>query len=96
MKPTPTKTSPPVFLLWCILSGYASFVTSYVFNQAKLAIIPICFAKFTAVKKDIGHMKESFVFLADGFEDIEALTVIDLLRRAGMPVKTVSIARRFR
>ncbi|MDE6083328.1 MAG: DJ-1/PfpI family protein [Muribaculaceae bacterium] len=36
-------------------------------------------------------MKESFVFLADGFEDIEALTVVDVMRRAGMPVKTVSI-----
>lgn len=36
-------------------------------------------------------MNESFVFLAAGFEEIEALTVVDVLRRAGMPVKTVSI-----
>ncbi len=36
-------------------------------------------------------MKESYVFLANGFEEIEALSVVDILRRAGMPVKTVSI-----
>lgn len=36
-------------------------------------------------------MNRSFVFLADGFEEIEALTVVDVMRRAGMDVKTVSI-----
>jgi len=36
-------------------------------------------------------MKESFLFLAEGFEEIEALTAVDVLRRAGMDVKTVSI-----
>lgn len=36
-------------------------------------------------------MIHSFIFLADGFETIEALTPLDVLRRADLPVKTVSI-----
>ena len=36
-------------------------------------------------------MKKSYLFLAEGFEEIEALTVVDVMRRAGMPVVTVSV-----
>lgn len=32
-----------------------------------------------------------YLFLANGFEEIEALTPVDILRRAGVEVKTVSI-----
>lgn len=34
---------------------------------------------------------KNFLFLADGFEEIEALATVDILRRAGMDVTTVSI-----
>ena len=37
-------------------------------------------------------MNTSFLFLADGFEEIEALSVIDIMRRAGMKVTTVSVS----
>ena len=33
-----------------------------------------------------------YVFLADGFEEIEALTVVDVLRRAEIPVLTVGVS----
>lgn len=36
-------------------------------------------------------MHRSYLFLAEGFEEIEALTPVDVMRRAGMDIKTVSI-----
>lgn len=39
-------------------------------------------------------MHRSFVFLAEGFEEMEAIIPVDVLRRAGMDVKTVSITDR--
>ena len=36
-------------------------------------------------------MKGAYVFLAEGFEEIEALATVDILRRGGVDVKTVSI-----
>ena len=36
-------------------------------------------------------MGKVFVFIADGFEEIEGLTVVDMLRRAEIPTVTVSI-----
>ena len=36
-------------------------------------------------------MKHSYLFLADGFEEIEAIATVDVLRRAGLIVNTVSI-----
>ena len=40
-------------------------------------------------------MKKVAVFLADGFEEIEALTVVDVVRRAGIKCDIVSIEGEF-
>lgn len=37
-------------------------------------------------------MAKVYEFLANGFEDVEALAVVDILRRGGVEVKTVSIS----
>ncbi len=39
-------------------------------------------------------MKKALVLLADGFEDIEAVTVVDVLRRGGVETTTASIHER--
>src|SRR5574344_1951678 len=41
-------------------------------------------------------MKHAFVLLADGFETIEALTPVDILRRCGVATETVSISDSYR
>ena len=41
-------------------------------------------------------MKKAVVFLADGLEEIEGLTVVDLLRRVGVQVTMVSIKEKER
>ncbi|HCR40778.1 MAG TPA: DJ-1 family protein, partial [Lachnospiraceae bacterium] len=37
-------------------------------------------------------MAKVYIFLADGFEEVEGLTVVDLLRRAGIEISMVSIS----
>lgn len=36
-------------------------------------------------------MNKSFLFLAEGFEEMEAIAIVDVLRRGGVEVQTVSI-----
>ncbi|MFI3286442.1 MAG: DJ-1 family glyoxalase III [Rikenellaceae bacterium] len=36
-------------------------------------------------------MKTSYIFLSDSFEDIEAIAIIDIMRRAQIPVESVSM-----
>ena len=40
--------------------------------------------------------KKVALFLVDGFEEIEAIAPIDLLRRAGIEVNTISIREKNR
>lgn len=42
-------------------------------------------------EKGSKNMSKVYIFLADGFEEIEGLTVVDLMRRAKIDITTVSI-----
>ena len=68
-------------------------------------IAAVCYKEKQRISRDKTHetdhttqedktMAKIYVFLADGCEEIEGLTVVDLLRRAGEEVETVSIMGR--
>lgn len=41
--------------------------------------------------KEVGNKMKVYLQLADGFEEIEAISVVDILRRGNIPVEMVSI-----
>ena len=53
-----------------------------------------CAVYFVSLRHNLKQMlmKKSFLFLAEGFEEVEALSVVDVLRRGNVDVETVSIS----
>ena len=37
-------------------------------------------------------MKRAVIFIAEGFEEIEALSIVDILRRGGVEVNMMSVS----
>ncbi len=62
---------------------YLHFCQAFVRMQSELIWI--------IFRKEGFTMKKACIFLADGFETIEGLTVVDVLRRAGIETWTVSV-----
>ena len=56
-----------------------------------LCLLSGCPFYFDAYLHSPISMKSSYLFLAPGFEEVEALTPVDVMRRAGIDVKTVSV-----
>lgn len=55
----------------------------------KFYLLYLCEISFTINHNE--NMNTSYLILAEGFEEIEALATVDIMRRGGMDVKTVAI-----
>ena len=60
-------------------------------EQIKTAKELISLVENYVAKLEENKMSKLYIFLADGFEEIEGLTVVDVLRRAGVEVTMVSV-----
>ena len=60
-------------------------------EQIKTAKELISLVENYVEKLEENKMSKLYIFLADGFEEIEGLTVVDVLRRAGVEVTMVSV-----
>ncbi len=58
-------------------------------SDINIFVIFVCYNMYEIL--NTRYMKKSYLFLADGFEEVEALATVDVLRRAEMDVTTVSI-----
>lgn len=62
-----------------------------IFFVAKHFVVSALISTFAKGKLKHKDMKKVYVFFADGFEEIEALTSVDVLKRAGADVVMVSV-----
>ena len=60
----------------------------------ELSRLEICLIWGFIWTKGKGGYGMVYVFLASGFEEIEALSVVDILRRADVDVQTVGVGNR--
>lgn len=79
------------FLGWDTHFGVLKFISCYISAITKITSTEVSKSGKTNDFKIFNIMKTTYIFLTTGFEEVEALAAVDVLRRAGLSVKTVSV-----